>query len=449
MNNCNIKIVFIFYALCSLPLISVSQNLLLGDYIPGNGITLASDDDNYKVVLRGYAQSLFESRRVRYDSVGFFDKSVYNRFRARRVRLRISGKQSNPGFSYRLQLNLAESEVENDELSNVLWDAWVGYNINKYYRVSFGQKSSPTDNIEVLMASNTLQLPERSRLTGAFSNIREIGLFLDGRNNIKGSKWVIKPSVNITTGDGYGYKFNSKDFGGLKYGARVNFLPFGLFRNFGQFRQGDLVRELNPKLLIGFSASYNDGITSRRGRRNGDFVYYTLNGTDTSYQLPDFFKFGADILFKYRGFSLIGEFVQTKAFIPDGITHRNDRYNNPNNLTTNFRTYSPADYVRTQMMLGSGLNLQAGYIFKSLFSIDGRFTSLRPDELSFLNNSLFYNRNKYYEIGVSKYFTKNYTFKLQASYRIIDDARLRHPNFDRDEFDASENVFYLMVQLAF
>ena len=449
MNNCNIKIVFIFYALCSLPLISVSQNLLLGDYIPGNGITLASDDDNYKVVLRGYAQSLFESRSVRYDSVGFFDKSVYNRFRARRVRLRISGKQSNPGFSYRLQLNLAESEVENDELSNVLWDAWVGYNINKYYRVSFGQKSSPTDNIEVLMASNTLQLPERSRLTGAFSNIREIGLFLDGRNNIKGSKWVIKPSINITTGDGYGYKFNSKDFGGLKYGARVNFLPFGLFRNFGQFRQGDLVRELNPKLLIGFSASYNDGITSRRGRRNGDFIYYTLNGTDTSYQLPDFFKFGADILFKYRGFSLIGEFVQTKAFIPDGITHRNDRYNNPNNLTTNFRTYSPADYVRTQMMLGSGLNLQAGYIFKSLFSIDGRFTSLRPDELSFLNNSLFYNRNKYYEIGVSKYFTKNYTFKVQASYRIIDDARLRHPNFDRDEFDASEDVFYLMVQLAF
>ena len=449
MNNYNIKIVFIFYALCSLPLISVSQNLLLGDYIPGNGITLASDDDNYKVVLRGYAQSLFESRRVRYDSVGFFDKSVYNRFRARRVRLRISGKQSNPGFSYRLQLNLAESEVENDELSNVLWDAWVGYNINKYYRVSFGQKSSPTDNIEVLMASNTLQLPERSRLTGAFSNIREIGLFLDGRNNIKGSKWVIKPSVNITTGDGYGYKFNSKDFGGLKYGARVNFLPFGLFRNFGQFRQGDLVRELNPKLLIGFSASYNDGITSRRGRRNGDFIYYTLNGTDTSYQLPDFFKFGADILFKYRGFSLIGEFVQTKAFIPDGITHRNDRYNNPNNLTTNFRTYSPADYVRTQMMLGSGLNLQAGYIFKSLFSIDCRFTSLRPDELSFLNNSLFYNRNKYYEIGVSKYFTKNYTFKVQASYRIIDDARLRHPNFDRDEFDASEDVFYLMVQLAF
>ena len=448
----NYSIYFRLLVFTSLSLFYVKnqcQDLLLGDYVPGNGITFSSSDNNYKVVLRGYSQSLFESKRFYYDSSGFFDNTTYNRFRARRVRLRLSGKQSNPGFSYRLQLNLAESEVENDVLSNVLWDAWVGYNITKYYRISFGQKSSPTDNIEVLMASNTLQLPERSRLTGAFSNIREIGLFLDGRNNIVGSRMVIKPSLNITTGDGYGYKFYSKDYGGLKYGARINFLPFGLFRNFGQFRQGDLVREISPKLLIGVSASYNDGITSRRGRRNGDFIYYTILGSDTSYQLPDFFKFGADILFKYRGFSFLGEFVHTKAFISDDITHRNDRYNNPDNLTTNFRTFSPADYVRTQMMLGSGINLQAGYIFRSLFSIDGRFTLLIPDDLSFLNNSLFYNRNKYYEIGISKYFTKNYSFKIQTSYRFIDDAGLRHPNHEREEFNGSEGVFYLMVQLAF
>ena len=38
------------------------------------------------------------------------------------------------------------------------------------------------------MASNTLQLTERSRVTSAFSNIREIGFFVDGRNNIPGSK---------------------------------------------------------------------------------------------------------------------------------------------------------------------------------------------------------------------------------------------------------------------
>ena len=28
-----------------------SQDLLLGDYIPGNGLTFASNDDNYKVFV--------------------------------------------------------------------------------------------------------------------------------------------------------------------------------------------------------------------------------------------------------------------------------------------------------------------------------------------------------------------------------------------------------------
>ena len=42
--------------------------------------------------------------------------------------------------------------------------------------------------------------------------------------------------------------------------------------NFGQFRQVDMVRELTPKLLIGFNGSYNVGMSSRRGRRNGDFI---------------------------------------------------------------------------------------------------------------------------------------------------------------------------------
>ena len=427
-----------------------SQNLILGDYIPGNGLTFASSDDNYKVVLRGYTQSLFESRQMNYDSSGIINKNTYNRFRARRVRLRLSGKQIYPGFSYRLQLNLAESEADNEQLSNILWDAWIGYNINKYYRISFGQKSSPSDNIELLMASNTLQLTERSRVTSAFSNIREIGFFVDGRNNISGSKMVIKPSLSITSGDGYGFKSISKDYGGLKYGGRINFLPFGLFRNFGQFRQVDMVRELTPKLLIGFNGSYNVGMSSRRGRRNGDFLYYKIESSDTSYSLPNYLKYGMDVLFKYRGFSVLAEFVQSKVYFSDSITHRNDRYgDNPESIITNFRGYTPHDYVRTQLMLGSGLNIQAGYLFKNLISVDGRITILNPDNLSFMNNTLYYSRNKYYEFGFSKYFTKNYSFKIQASYRFADDALLRHPNYGTESFNGNENTLFIMVQIAF
>ena len=434
-----------------------SQDLILGDYVPGNGIVLASTDNNYKVVLRGYSQSLFESRTISYDSSSIVDNNRYNRFRARRIRLRLSGNQLYPGFSYRLQLNLAESEADDGFLSNILWDAWLGYNINKTNKIIIGQKGTPTDNIEVQMASNTLQLPERSRLTGAFSSIREIGVFYDNRFKV-GNKAVIKSMFNITTGDGYAYNFNSRDYGGLKYGGRINILPFGLFRNFGQFRQVDMIRELNPKLLIGFSGSFNNGMSSRRGRRNGDFLFYNIAGVDTSYRLPNYLKVGGDLLFKYRGFSLLAEYVNTKAFVANDITHRNDRYgNDPSQITSSFGafnedeflTVSSDEYVKRQLILGSGFNIQAGYLFKSLFSIDGRFTKLNPDEFSFMNNATYYNRQHYYEIGLSKYFSKNYSFKIQASYRFIDDAKLRAQNYDRLEFEASENIFYFMVQVAF
>ena len=434
-----------------------SQNLILGDYVPGNGIVLASTDNNYKVVLRGYSQSLFESRTISYDSSLIVDNNRYNRFRARRIRLRLSGNQLYPGFSYRLQLNLAESEADDGFLSNILWDAWLGYNINKTNKIIIGQKGTPTDNIEVQMASNTLQLPERSRLTGAFSSIREIGVFYDNRFKV-GNKAVIKSMFNVTTGDGYAYNFNSRDYGGLKYGCRINILPFGLFRNFGQFRQVDMVRELNPKLLIGFSGSFNNGMSSRRGRRNGDFLFYNIAGVDTSYRLPNYLKVGGDLLFKYRGFSVLAEYVNTKAFVANDITHRNDRYgNDPSQITSSFGafnedeflTVSSDEYVKRQLILGSGFNIQAGYLFKSLFSIDGRFTKLNPNEFSFMNNATYYNRQHYYEIGLSKYFSKNYSFKVQASYRFIDDAKLRAQNYDRLEFEASENIFYFMVQVAF
>ena len=432
----------------------LSQELLLGDYIPGNGIVLASTDNNYKVVLKGYSQSLFESRTISYDSSSIIDSNRYNRFRARRIRLRLSGNQLYPGFSYRLQLNLAESEADDGFLSNILWDAWLGYNINKTNKIVIGQKGTPTDNIEVQMASNTLQLPERSRLTGAFSSIREIGVFYDNRFKI-GNKAVIKSMFNITTGDGYAYNFNSRDYGGLKYGARINILPFGLFRNFGQFRQVDMVRELNPKLLIGFSGSFNNGMSSRRGRRNGDFLFFNITGVDTTYRLPNYFKVGADLLFKYRGFSFLAEYVNTKAVIADDITHRNDRYgDDPSQIISSFGAFSENDYVKRQLILGSGINIQAGYLFKSLFSIDARYTKLNPDEFSFMNNSLFYNRQNYYEIGFSKYFSKNYSFKIQASYRFINGAKLRLKSYEGSEFamfefEASENIFYLMVQVAF
>ena len=421
-----------------------SQELVLGDYIPGNGMVFSSSDQNYKVVLRGYTQSLFESKTISFDDPNIIDDNTYNRFRARRVRLRLSGNQLSPGFSYRLQVDLAQSVVGDGELAGLLLDAWIGYNINKKIKIVLGQKATPTDNISLQMASNSLQLPERSRVTSAFASIREVGIFMEGKFKL-GNTSVIKPMINITNGDGHNTLNN--DFGGFKYGARINFLPFGLFRNFGQFRQVDLVRELNPKLMIGLNTSYNVGMSSRRGRGNGDILYLNSLG---DYSLPNFLKYGADILFKYRGFSLISEFVQTKAYVPTDITQRQ---RNDGSVSTSFEidgVQNVENYVRNRMMLGSGFNIQMGYLLKSLYSLDARFSNLQSDKYSFMNNSAFYNRNQYYTIGFSKYFMKAYTYKIQASYTYVNDAMIRDlTSIENTAYQGNENILRLMVQIAF
>ena len=37
-----------------------------------------------------------------------------------------------------------------------------------------------------------------------------------------------------------------------------------------------------------------------------------------------------------------------------------------------------------------------------------------------MNNATFYNRPNYYSFGVSKYFARNYGFKVQASITYVD-----------------------------
>jgi hypothetical protein len=71
------------------------------------------------------------------------------------------------------------------------------------------------------------------------------------------------------------------------------------------------------------------------------------------------------------------------------------------------------------MMLGKGYNLQMGYIFKNRVSLDARYSHLKADTHSFLNNGTFYNRPDYYTIGLSKYMGRGYGFKIQGSLTYV------------------------------
>ena len=415
-----------------------AQDVEMQSYTFGEGLKFVGES-GYNLKLTGYAQPMSELKRINSE------ESNSSRYRMRRVRLRMDGQSSNERFKYRFQVDLSGvSEIgESDE--DPLLDAYVDYALTNRISVKFGQRSTYTDNRELFMNSNSLQLVERSRLTSAFSSIREFGLFISGRFRA-GRGSYIRPHFVLTNGDGK--NVYSRDRGGLKVGGRVDYLPFGLFTNMGQFRQIDVMREQVPKLVVGMHYSKNNGMSSRRGRYSGRLIYLNANDEES---LPNYTKYGVDFLFKYKGFSALGEYIKSTAEVPSDITKR---IRNNGSISESFLVNEVQDvdsYVKGRMMLGSAYNIQIGYLFKNGFSIDSRYTHLNADENSFLNNETFYNRPNYYTLGVSKLLGRNYGFKVQASVTRVDGSLGINHDLDTNTpaIFEDEIIFRLITTISF
>ena len=433
-----IKITSLFLLLISL---NINSQSTLDSYSFGEGISFTADNGS-KIKLSGYAQPHVEIKN--YNDLE--ENSSSTRFRLRRLRLRFDGQASNPKFAYRFQVDLSGSSETGEATGDFLLDAYVSYDITNRIKVIFGQRSTYTDNRELFMNSSSLQLVERSRLTSAFSSIREFGLFLSGNFRLNGKGAYLRPYFVLTNGDGIN-NFD-KDLGGLKIGGRIDFLPFGLFTNKGQFRQIDVMRELTPKFVIGVNYSHNSGMTSRRGRDSGSILYLDELGQQS---LPDYTKYGIDFLFKYNGFSALGEYVKSSSTVPTNII---ERVRNDGSTSSSFLVNGVQDvesYVNGRMMLGEAYNIQMGYLFKSGITIDSRYTHLRADENSFLNNATFYNRPNYYTVGIGKLLGRNYGAKIQGSLTFVDGSlSVNHDNDTAtDPVFKDELLFRLITTISF
>jgi len=433
-----IKIISLFLFLISFNINSQSS---LNSYSFGEGISFTADNGSM-IKLSGYAQPHVEIKN--YNDLE--ENSSSNRFRLRRLRLRFDGQAANPKFAYRFQVDLSGSSETGEATGDFLLDAYVSYDITNRIKVIFGQRSTYTDNRELFMNSNSLQLVERSRLTSAFSSIREFGLFLSGNFRLNSQGSYLRPYFVLTNGDGIN-NFD-KDLGGLKIGGRIDFLPFGLFTNKGQFRQIDVMRELTPKFVIGVNYSHNSGMSSRRGRNSGSILYLNELGQQS---LPDYTKYGIDFLFKYNGFSALGEYVKSSSTVPTDII---ERVRNDGSTSSSFLVNGVQDiesYVNGRMMLGEAYNIQMGYLFKSGITIDSRYTHLKADDNSFLNNATFYNRPNYYTLGIGKLLGRNYGAKIQGSITFVDGSLgVNHDNDTAtDPVFKDELLFRLITTISF
>ena len=402
------RILFLLLLLKSASAAAQTNPSLIEAYRFGEGWRMKDSSGSF-LRISGYLQPYAESKRLMSET----ETDADVRFRMRRVRLRIDGNSADDKFSYRFQTDLSGTGELIDGSSNYLLDAWVAYEPVRRLKISFGQRAPYTDNRELFMNSNTLQLVERSRLTSAFATIREFGLFVENTARLSNQAYL-RSYFTLTNGDGPNVL--GRDRGGLKYGGRIDFLPFGLFSSQGQFNQVDIIRERTPKLVIGTTYSYAQGVSSRSGRESGAILYLDAQNQEL---LPDYAKFGVDFLFKYRGFSALGEYMQGNAFVPGNITQR---VRVDGSVSGDFIVngeQNVSDYIKARMIVGSAWNLQMGYLMKNGISVDGRYTQLTPATHSFLNNGTFYNRPYYYTLGLSKYVGRHYGAKIQADLTLV------------------------------
>ncbi|MFK5971757.1 MAG: porin [Flavobacteriaceae bacterium] len=305
-------------------------------------------------------------------------------FLVRRARLKFNGFAYTPRLKYKLELGLSNRDISGaSEFTNnaprYILDAVVMWNFYKNFELWIGQAKLP-GNIERVISSADLQQVDRSLLNSRFNIDRDLGIQLR-HHFILSNNFLVREKLAISQGEGR--NVTTGNLGGHQFTARLEALPFGKFNKKGEYRGGDLMREEKPKLML--SATFNSNQNAVRTRSNQG-SYMT---TDIGFHETTINTFFLDAMFKYNGFSLMGEYAYRNAKDP---------------IAKNSDGSETGDIVQ----IGNGLNLQAGYMLKHHWEISGRFTNIELDKIIRVRNN-----EKQYTLGLSKYIV-GHKLKVQT-----------------------------------
>lgn len=375
----------------------------------GKGLQIVAADSSMALKIGFRFQSLYNSERSLAD-----DGEWASNFLIRRSRLKFDGWAVNPNLVYKVELALSNRDLgsssdfaQTSQAPKVVLDAVIKWKFHKNFTLWAGQTKLP-GNRERVVSSQKLQFVDRSIVNGTFNIDREMGLQLRGK--FKSGNMVIKPMGSISFGEGRNTTISN--IGGNHYVGRVELLPMGEFASKGDYFEGDLKREKAPKLAVGASYSYNNGASKQK--TTGKF----LVDAEGNYFENNLETFIVDMMFKYNGLSILGEFADKR------VASINDR-------DLGFRE-SLVDVNGRSYYTGHGINTSIAYLFKNNLEIGTRYTQIIPDtEVSFAGV-------KEYTFGLSKYVV-GHNLKIQTDVSIIDE----------DGADANKLRFRLQTEFAF
>ncbi|MGB5666758.1 MAG: porin, partial [Maribacter sp.] len=267
-------------------------------------------------------------------------------FLVRRARLKFDGFAYTPKLKYKLELGLSNRDISGTSAftSNApryILDAVVMWNFYENFELWVGQTKLP-GNIERVISSGNLQQVDRSLLNSRFNIDRDAGIQLRHHFNLS-DKFLVREKFAISQGEGR--NITTGNLGGHQYTTRLELLPFG---DFDDYSSGDFAREESPKLMIAATYDINQNAVKNRSNQGS----YMRN--DVGFYETNINTFFLDAMFKYNGFSLMGEYANRDA--KDAIAKNSD-----------------GSLTGDEVQVGNGFNLQAGYLFPSNWEVSGRF----------------------------------------------------------------------------
>ncbi len=375
-----------FLVVTFITLFFTSLNSQIQDYSFGEGLRYKNKDATFQLKAAFRFQSLFVADwNIRNDKIKNTE-NLNTTFLIRRSRLKFDGYALSPKLEYKLELGLSNRDIGAGEVtvfnsaSNLVLDAYVNWNFYKGFSILVGQTKLP-GNRERVISSGNLQFVDRSRLNSRINLDRDMGIQFSHEATI-GKQFGIEQKIAISQGEGRNVTYGN--IGGLEYTYHMEIRPFGKFASGGDFSGSDLKREQKPKLAIGLTFDMNE----EAGRSRGNLGSFFIGPNVLRKTLYTGF---ADMMFKYKGFSMMGEFAI-----------RGTEGNNPT-------VYREDGSVVGTYFTGSAINLQAGYLFEKNYEFSFRYTKVRTQ-----NSSVGKDESQYF-IGFSRYIV-GHKLKIQSDF---------------------------------
>jgi phosphate-selective porin OprO and OprP len=260
----------------------------------GKGLLLTSADKKFQIGVRSRVQ--LRETLQKTDELTQLESQV------RTLRVGIAGYALVPELKYLIQFAFGANDFETGN-SSPIFDAFVEYTKARDLNVRVGQFFVPFDRARTIREF-ALQFVDRQGVVRELTLDRDVGIMLSSQDLFG---WQSRLAYHLFVGGGDGKnrvadlknKYGPQTPGVLVVG-RLIARPFGAFDD---DQEGDVTRSATPHLALGVAAAYNISSDRDHSTYGNTYTLGTFNYKHAA----------ADLVFKWRGFSLLTEVLYRKA----------------------------------------------------------------------------------------------------------------------------------------